>query len=81
MNGSDRLRQVLAVFMGGIFVAAGLMLMFGEEQTASASTGSEQSSTTMFTELSGYLGDGGAGALLILFGFCLSAMLIRSVSR
>ncbi|MEQ9314887.1 MAG: hypothetical protein RLN72_03485 [Henriciella sp.] len=81
MDASDRLRKLIAVTMGGFFVAAGLVVMFGEGQTASAATGQSELAPDMFSELTALLGEAGTGSLLIALGVGLAILLIRAISR
>lgn len=81
MDASDRLRKFIAVLMGGFFVAAGLVVMFGDSQTASAGTGQTEQVPALFSGLTELLGEAGTGGLLIATGVVLAVLLIRSISR
>ena len=81
MDASDRIRQCLAVLMGGMFVASGFVVMFGDAQTASAATGAGESTSSMFSGLTNLLGEAGAGSALLLLGIGLTVLLFRAVTR
>ncbi|MGB3624519.1 MAG: hypothetical protein WA989_01740 [Henriciella sp.] len=81
MDASDPLRKFIALLMGGFFVAAGLVVMFGDRQTASAGTGQDEQIPDVFSALTAWLGETGTGGLLIAVGVGLAVLLIRAISR
>ena len=81
MDASDRLRQLIALARGAMFVASGLIVMFGDLGPASDAESHPAPLYDMVQEAIAAFGTLPAGALLIAFGVCLTALLFRAVKR
>ena len=81
MSASDRLRQLLALVMGGLFVATGLVVMFGDPANPKATSMQTAPFYEMVRDLTGLLGAPAAGGIFIVFGLVLTVLLFRAVRQ
>ena len=81
MDASDRLRQFIALVMGGLFVATGLVVIFGNPDNPKAASMQTAPFYEMVRDLTGLLGPTAAGCLFIAFGAVLTAVLFRAARQ
>lgn len=81
MDASDRLRQLIALAMGAMFVASGLIVIFGELSPASDAESHPAPLYEMVQDAIAAFGPLTTGVLLIAFGVCVTALLFRAVKR